>query len=140
MEPLPAHVQVLAGGVQPSVGKILERVFDPDGLLRRLQREKGKDQGEEESECSHRASIATSRKCESEREEVESDSRHFCRSSQARRRAASSDRGRVEFGLVEAGANDKTVHVVWRRVPFDDLLHLALEAAASSRASARRGR
>ena len=87
---VPAHVQVLAGGVKPPVGEVLERVFDPDGLSGCLQWGKGKDQGEEESECSHRASIATSRNREFEMEEVESDSRHFCRFSQARRRAASS--------------------------------------------------
>ena len=87
---VPAHVQVLAGGVQPPVGEVLKRVFDPDGLSGCLQWGKCKDQGEEKSDCSHRASIATTRNCEFEREEEESDSRHFCRSSQARRRAASS--------------------------------------------------
>ena len=59
-----AHVQILAGSVQPSVGEVLKRVFDPDGLRLRLQRGKGRNQGKEEYESSHRASIATSRNCE----------------------------------------------------------------------------
>ena len=56
---VPAHVEILAGGVQPSVGEVLKRVFDPNCLLCRLHRGKGKKQGEEESACFHPASIAT---------------------------------------------------------------------------------